>query len=99
MFKRIKRWFVHRTNRKNTQMNILDFATGSVIRKIKRLETYKKEYTAIKGIKQRYLKSLQSYDTYHTISIECNRIQQELRILDSQLADMDVKLNLLKKEL
>jgi hypothetical protein len=80
-------------------MNIVDISRGNVIRKIKRLENYKQEYIAIKGIKQRYLNSLQSYATYHTISIECHRIQQELKTLESQLADMDVKLNLLKKEL
>lgn len=80
-------------------MNVFDISIATTCRKIKRLQQYKNEYTAIKGIKERYLNSLQNYATYYTISIECHRIQQELKTLDFQLADMDVKLNLLKKEL
>lgn len=79
--------------------NLVPLHRGKTLNKIKRLKQYKKEYTDIRGIKQKYLNSLQRYNTYHTINIECHRIQQEVRTLDSQLSDMDGKLLMLKKEL
>lgn len=99
MFKRIKSWFIHRTIRKDTEMNVVDLNRGKSLRKIKKLHEYIKEYTEIKHIKQTYLNSLQKYANYHTIKIECHGLQQQIKTLDSQLADMDQKLVLLKKEL
>jgi hypothetical protein len=99
MFERIRRWFVRGTVTKDTKMNVIPIQEGLTLRKIKRLQQYISDYTVIKNIKQNYLNRLQNYSTYRTISIECHNLQQQIKILDSQLADMDVKLNLLKKEL
>lgn len=79
--------------------NITHISRGKTIRKVKALEQYQKDYTIIKNIKQTYLNSLQHHVKYGTINIECHRIQQEVKILENQLADMESKLLLLKKEL
>lgn len=99
MFERIKRWLIHRAVGEDTKMNVVSIARGSVIRKIKRLEDYQKDYEAIKKIKQHYLKCLQHHKQYATINIECHNLNEQIKLLDKQLVDMDVKLIMLKKEL
>lgn len=79
--------------------NVTLIERGKTLRKIKGLQRSKKEYTAIRNIKQEYLNSLQHYVNYASINIECHRVQQELKTLDSQLSDMEVKLISLMKEL
>lgn len=99
MFERIKRWFVHRTAREDTKMNVTDISRGKTLRKIKSLESYIKDYNVIKNIKQTYLNSLQQHTKYSNINIECHRINEEIIFLNAQLSNMDGKLLLLRKEL
>lgn len=79
--------------------NIVELSRGGTLRKIKQLNEYLKDYGEIKNIKQKYLNNLQRHANYHTIKLECHNLQEQIRTLDIQLADMDVKLNMLKKEL
>ena len=78
---------------------VLDFNNGRTLRKIKSLERYIKDYTSIRNAKKQCLNTLQQHVTYPTINLECHRLHQEIVTLTSQLADMESKLNLLKKEL
>ena len=72
---------------------------GKTLRKIKALQKYQADYTVIKNIKQQCLNRLQQYVNYSNINIECHRLDQEIKTITSQLESMDVKLNLLMKEL